>query len=160
AAAQSQVTGRQIQLGVGIACLGFVIFLTVWLSRGVLESVGELTAGFARFGKGDFATRIDVSGKDELADVAARANQMAENLRRRNAERDRTDWLKAGHVDLARELRGDLEPDEVANRGVRVLARHIEAPVGALYYVDREQRLRLVGKHAWSGPLSAEPNPT
>jgi signal transduction histidine kinase/CheY-like chemotaxis protein len=147
-AADAQATGGRLRLWVGFACLAFVIFLSVWLSRGVLESVGKLTEGFARFGRGEFDKRVEVTSRDELADVAVHANQMAENLKRLNRDRDRTDWLKAGHADLARELRGELEPSEAATRAVRVLARHIEAPVAALYYADDQKHLRLLGRHA------------
>src|SRR5207247_2151478 len=89
AAAVSQQTAGRLRLGVGVACLAFVTLLSLWLSRGVLESVGELTSGFARFGRGEFATPIRVKNRDELEEVAERANLMAESLRRVGTERER-----------------------------------------------------------------------
>src|SRR3954469_8548843 len=124
AAAHAQATAGRLRLSVGVTCLVVVTFLSLWLSRGVLAGLSELSAGFTRFGKGQFAEPIHVKSRDELGDVAEHANRMAESLTRLGAERDRTDWLKAGHAGLAQELRGTLEPSEVADRALRFLSRH------------------------------------
>jgi len=179
AAAQAQTTAARLRLAIGVTCLVVVAVLSLWLSRSVLAALGELTAGFARFGKGTFTVPIKVTSRDELGDVAEHANSMAESLRRLAAERERADWFKAGHAGLTRELRGELEPDDVANRAVRFLARHVDAPAGALYYVDppspagdfpgsseplqgrRERALQLLGQYALSpteGDANAAPS--
>jgi len=48
---------------------------------------------------------------------------------------------------------------EVAHRAVRVLARHVDAPAAALYYVDRDPSLKLLGKYALSA-TDADPTAT
>jgi CheY-like chemotaxis protein/signal transduction histidine kinase len=143
----------RIRLTVSIACLLAVILLSTWLGRGVLRSVAGLTTGLERFGRGEFARSIAVESRDELGDVARRANEMAESLRRLSAERDRVEWLEAGHAGLARELRGELEPEEVATRAVRFLARALDAPVAALYTLEPDGALVLAAHHALA-PLS------
>ncbi|HVR03319.1 MAG TPA: response regulator, partial [Polyangia bacterium] len=87
---------------------------------------------------------------DELGDVAVQANQMAGSLRELMAERDRRDWLKNAQAGLVRELRGELEPEEVATRAVRFLARAVEAPAAALYTADVDGSFRLAAEHALS----------
>src|SRR5206468_2749964 len=120
-----------------------------WLGRGVFDALAQLTAGFARFGRSDFTEPIHVAGRDELSHLAEQANRMADNLRRLGEERARTDWLKAGHAGLANELRGELEPKDVAARAARSVARHVDAPAAALYYADNAG-LRLLGHYALS----------
>ncbi|HET6280768.1 MAG TPA: response regulator [Polyangia bacterium] len=148
AAANALDTGAQVRLAVSIACLLLVVLFTAWLSRGLVRSLADLSGGFQRFGGGDFAHPIPISSQDELGDVSRQANQMADSLKQLGAERDRTDWLKSGHGGLANELRGELEPKEVADRAIRFLAGYIEAPVGALYYADQNGELKLYGHHA------------
>ncbi|MDB4980541.1 MAG: Histidine kinase, partial [Myxococcales bacterium] len=145
----------RIRLTVSIACLLAVILLSTWLGRGVLRSVAGLTTGFARFGRGDFARPIAAESRDELGDVARRANEMAESLRRLSAERDRVEWLEVGHAGLARELRGELEPEEVALRAVRFLARTLDAPVAALYTREPDGSLVLRAQHALAPDAAA-----
>ena len=148
AASRALDTGAQVRLTIGIACLLLVVVLTVLLGRGLVRSLADLSRGFQRFGGGDFNHPIPISSQDELGDVSRQANQMAERLKQLSAERDRTDWLKTGYAGLANELRGELEPKEVADRATRFLARYLEAPVGALYYADQNGDLQLHGHHA------------
>jgi len=150
AASHALRSSGQVRLVISIVCLTLVIFLSVLLSRGVLRSLGELTAGLKRFGQRDFGRPIHVASRDELGDVAQDANQMAESLKRLGEERDRIDWLKDGLSALGAEIRGELEPDELANRAVGLLARYLQAPMAVFYHFDKERVLRLVGQYAHS----------
>src|SRR5216684_2192222 len=150
AASQALRSSAQVRLGISIVCLTLVIFLSVLLSRGVLRSLRELTAGLKRFGQRDFGRPIHVASRDELGDVAQDANQMAESLKRLGEERDRIDWLKDGLSALGAEIRGELEPDELANRAVGLLARYLQAPMAVFYHFDKERVLRLFGQYAHS----------
>ncbi|HVZ34561.1 MAG TPA: ATP-binding protein, partial [Polyangiaceae bacterium] len=150
-AARAEETAGKLRLYVSLACLLFVMGLSWWLSRGVLRALAELSAGFERVGRADFDRPIVVHGSDELSELAVRANQMAENLRRLHEERERADWLRAGRVGLAEELRGELSLDELGARAVRFLARYLEASLGALYYLDGDRILRLAGTYGLGG---------
>jgi CheY-like chemotaxis protein/signal transduction histidine kinase len=150
AANRALTSSGRIRLGISMACLALVILLSVLLTRGVLHSLSELAAGLKRFAKGDFGQPVVVAGRNELGEVAQQANEMALSLSGLIAQRDRTDWLKGGLASLAQELRGELEPAEVAGRAIRLLARYLDAPVGALYYFDQEHVLRLLGQYALS----------
>ncbi len=154
AAAQALVAAGRVRLFISAVCLVSVILLSMWLSRGALRSLGHLTVGLRRFGGSDFSQPILVSSRDEFGDVAAQANQMGESLKRLGAERDRTDWLKGGYAGLAHELRGELEPAQVASRAIGFLARYLDARAAALYYSDQDGLLRLLGQYAHSNPGS------
>ncbi len=150
-AAAAQRTGARYRLAISAACVLLVLILTIWISRSLFDTLGQLVAGFRRFGGGDFATPIPVVARDELGDAARQANQMAERLRRLAADRERSDWIKSGQVGLVDQLRGELEPAEVSERVVRFLARHIGAPAGALYYVADDGRFTLLARHGVDG---------
>ncbi|MBX3203909.1 MAG: response regulator [Labilithrix sp.] len=150
AARAAPVASARAQLATTLACLAAVLALSFWLSRGVVRSLARLEAGFSRFGRGAFGEPIVVRGSDEIAHVAAEANRMAESLARLASERERTDWVKTGIVELTQALRGDLDEAEVAGRAARTLARYVGAPAAALYVVRGAPRatLELLGHHA------------
>src|SRR3989454_6511741 len=114
AAAEAQRTGSRVRLGLSIACLVVVLLLSLWISREMLEGMAHLTAGFRRFGEGDFRSTIPVVSRDELGELARQANQMAHSLQQLESERRRVDWLKSVQSSLSDQLRGELEPKEVA----------------------------------------------
>ncbi|HUQ07371.1 MAG TPA: response regulator [Kofleriaceae bacterium] len=146
-ASEVQRTGARIRMAVAAACLIVVIILTLWIGRGLFQSLDDFAAGFRRFGDGQFAQPIPAAARDELGDAARQANQMADRLRALLAERDRMDWLKSGHAGLVECLRGELEPGEAADRAVAFLARQLDAPVAALYYATDGEKLTLLGRY-------------
>src|SRR5713226_5065596 len=147
AAAEAQRTGSRVRLGLSIACLVVVLLLSLWISREMLEGMAHLTAGFRRFCEGDFRSTIQAVSRDELA---RQANQMAHSLQQLESERSRVDWLKSVQSSLSDQLRGELEPKEVADRAVSTLCRSLDCPVGALYAADPDSVFRVLGQHALS----------
>jgi signal transduction histidine kinase/CheY-like chemotaxis protein/HAMP domain-containing protein len=143
----AQRRGARDRLIVSAFGLVLAIGLTLWISRRLYRGLGALAQGFQRFGQGDFDTPIKVTSDDELGSVARDANYMAERLRKLARERDDSDWLKAGQVGLAEELRGELDPDEVAQRAIKYLARYLGAPLGMIYVADRDKVLRPFAGH-------------
>jgi len=156
ATAEAQRTGSRIRLGLSVGCLIVVFLLWVWISRAMLRGMGHLTAGFQRFGERDFSAAIPVVTSDELGDLARQANEMAGSLHRLESERTRVDWLKNVQSHLSEEMRGALEPREVADRAIATLCRRLQCPVGALYFADGEGGFRLLGGYALS-PGDAAP---
>jgi CheY-like chemotaxis protein/signal transduction histidine kinase/HAMP domain-containing protein len=141
---------NQFRLGIGIIGLALGLGLSLRVSRGMLRGLGHLSGGFARFATGDFSHEIPITSDDELGRVAKEANQMAANLKRLNAHRDRSDWLREGQAGLSDQLRGELDPTAVATRALWFLARWIDAHVGAVYMKDEDGALRLSAHYAMS----------
>jgi PAS domain S-box-containing protein len=79
--------GRNLELGVSIACVVGALVVATMLGREFLRALGALTAGFARIGEGNFTDPIAVRGRDELAELANHANHMASRLARLTEER-------------------------------------------------------------------------
>ncbi|MBI5708731.1 MAG: PP2C family protein-serine/threonine phosphatase [Candidatus Eisenbacteria bacterium] len=79
------------------------------LGRSIMAAVAALRGGAARLESGDLAHRIEVAGDDDLWDVAAAFNRMAEGLergRRLEAERQRLE----DELALARRIQARLLP--------------------------------------------------
>ncbi|MFZ5891573.1 MAG: response regulator [Myxococcota bacterium] len=139
---------HRFRLGIGVASFALLLALSVWLSRSVINAVGELSQGFLRFARGDFSWRIPVRSDDELGRMAREANHMADNLQRLNDEHTRADWLKSGQAGLSDALRGDLEPRALATRSLKFLATRLEAAAAALYVANAEGSFELWGQYA------------
>ncbi len=76
--------------------------VTLAVSGPLLGRVGALTGATTRLREGDLSARVDVKGKDELADLGRSFNAMAEDLERSEAQR------RQMIVDVAHELRTPL----------------------------------------------------
>jgi len=125
-----------------------VALLAFWGGGGVLQALGHLSSGLARFGTGNFAEPIPIASQDELSAIAEQANQMAANLARLSAAREQEDWLKAGLAGLSEQLRGELDPTAVAERSLGFLAEHVGALAGAMYVREDDGSLVLQASHA------------
>jgi two-component system, OmpR family, sensor histidine kinase BaeS len=75
---------------------------TLALSRQVLRPVGTLTTAVRRFGSGDLAQRVPVTGGDELGELGRSFNRMADSLQRAEEAQRRM------VADIAHELRTPL----------------------------------------------------
>lgn len=101
ASRRAQITARRVQLSIGLLCLAVAIALSFWMSHVLLGGLRGLTSGFANFGRGDFSGSIPIVNRDELGDVAAQANQMAEQIRGLMKEREaQSEALKNANAEL------------------------------------------------------------
>ncbi len=76
--------------------------LSLLLTKRVLNPLSQMTRSTGKIASGDYAERIHISSKDEVAQVAAAFNRMVDNLQRVEQLR------KTMIVDVAHELRTPL----------------------------------------------------
>jgi two-component system sensor histidine kinase BaeS len=107
-------------IGGGILLLAAIVALL--LSRHLLAPVRKLTAGTRTLASRQFDTRIEVESKDEIGQLAADFNTMAQTLE--EYERMRRQWIS----DIAHELRTPLS----------ILRGEIEALKDGVRQVNRE----------------------
>jgi CheY-like chemotaxis protein/HAMP domain-containing protein len=138
------------RLRMGVGGLVVVAALSLWVARGMVRSLGQLSTGFARFATGDFSQLIAVTAEDEVGKVAGDANHMAQSLKRLGEQRDRNDWLKAGLVGLSDQLRGELEPAILARRSLAYVVPRIEAVAGALYLASDDGGFQLLARDGFA----------
>jgi hypothetical protein len=139
---------NHFRMGIGFGAVMVLLGLSVWMRRGLLRPLVQLSEGFARFATGNLQHRIQVDTRDELGRVAAEANEMAHALHESNTQRDRDDWFKAGTSGLLERLRGELEPTEVTGRALSFLARYLGAVAGAAYVLDDAGQLCCWNRYA------------
>jgi signal transduction histidine kinase len=93
------------------------VLVGIALTRSVTDRVGGLARGTEALAKGELGTRLEPSGKDELADLAGSFNAMAEELQqasaRIHAQKDELEhWnreLEARVAEKTRELKAAQE---------------------------------------------------
>ena len=86
-------------LWTGLAAMAGGVLIVSLLSRRVLAPARELSAAANRLGAGDLSQRVEVRGRDEIANLGRTFNSMAEDLER--AEQQRLSLM----ADVAHELR-------------------------------------------------------
>jgi signal transduction histidine kinase len=86
----------------GLLAVGVAMVFTSFLSRRMSAPLRALTSAAKRVGQGDFSQRVNIRGKDEVAELARTFNSMANDLTR--AEELRRNLV----ADAAHELRTPL----------------------------------------------------
>ncbi|MFC4909584.1 sensor histidine kinase [Actinomadura gamaensis] len=135
---------RVITAAVVVAVL--VIGCTLLLSRRVLAPIGALAAAARRLGAGNLSERVDVRGRDEIAELARSFNRMADSLQRSEEAQHRmvSDIAHELRTPLAN-IRGYLEAlhDGVLEPDPELLSSLLEEAVLQQRLIDDLQDLAL-----------------
>ncbi|WUH96571.1 HAMP domain-containing histidine kinase [Spirillospora sp. NBC_00431] len=107
-AADLRLFTRALMIADALA-LVFAVGLALLATRGVLRPVRRLGAAARALGEGELETRVDVRGRDELADLARTFNRTAEALERTVTELRAMEAASRRFVaDVSHELRTPL----------------------------------------------------
>lgn len=87
----------------------FGIALSLLITRVVTKQITELRNGAQKIGQGDLNVRLDVSAHDELGDVAAAFNKMAEDLKKSTVGISELDVLVSKRTKELAEKNSELE---------------------------------------------------
>jgi methyl-accepting chemotaxis protein len=124
-------TARRTFLTIGVGTLLALIVLSmasIIIARGITGPVDELVAGAERIGRGELSARIDVRTNDEIADLGAAFNRMAESLDRQSRALTDSGSALTGGISVMTEGSGMLltrsrEQSELAERSSRSLSQ-------------------------------------
>jgi signal transduction histidine kinase len=123
-------------IGGGSAALAFAGLLALFWSRRLGAPIARLHRGAIAVSRGDLEHRIDLAGRDELADLAAAFNQMTSTLKDNQARlAARMREIVALH-DAGRAVSSVIDLDPVARKIVDAVARTFDVQLVALWLVD------------------------
>jgi len=126
---------RSLAIG-GTAAIAFALLLALFWSRRLGSPIAELHRGATAVSRGDLEHRIDVSGADELADLAAAFNQMTLTLKDNQARlAARMREIVALH-DAGRAVSSVIDLDQVSRKIVDAVARTFDVQLAALWLAE------------------------
>ncbi|MBQ8995618.1 MAG: HAMP domain-containing histidine kinase, partial [Oscillospiraceae bacterium] len=147
----------------GVMMLGaFVVIYTTTLR--LTAPLQEMSKAAESFGRGDFSARINVTGNDEIAVLAASFNKMAESLdefeqNRRSFVANVSHDLRTPMTTIGGYIDGILDgtiPKEEENRYLEIvsgevkrLSRLTSSLISAMRVEEQKQDLNLVSVDAW-----------
>ncbi len=124
---------RRIMFFMGTVSL-VSILIAVFTGRGILRSVFSLKKTMGDISRSGKLSRSDLTGNNEIAEMAASFNLVVDQLTHQA-------WIRDGLNRFNRTLSGNHSMGELAKRGISYLARYIEACNGAVYLYDGETDL-------------------
>ena len=123
-------------IAVGAVCCGVLLLLVVtgvYFIRSIIRPIKQISATTKKFAKGDFSVRIDSQSHDEIGDLCASINQMADELS--NTENMKNEFISSVSHELRTPLTAikgwaetmcmDTDPDTI-QRGVHVIVNETE----------------------------------
>src|SRR5512140_3121360 len=142
----------------GIAAAAVAIALSLIFSRSIVTPLGLMSAASERIAEGRYEERVEVRGSDELAQLAARFNQMAEKLEQVEAMRRQLIG------DVSHELRTPLTAIKGSMEGLIDGVLPADAATFELIHAEADRLNRLVDDlqelsrvEAGSIPLALKP---
>ena len=115
---------------------------TFFLSRSITSSINEMIEITNNFAEGNTDETIHVKTHDEIGDLGYAINEMMGKIKRQ-------DILKSGKEELNIQMRGEPELSKLAHNVINCLARYLDAQIGAIYLVNGDNALSLVGSYAY-----------
>lgn len=113
----------------GVAMIPLLILIAIaafWLVYAMLRPVRSTAEAAARLANGDLESRVDVHGKDEMAQLGSAFNNMARSLEDKIAEYDALSQLQQRFVsDVSHELRTPLTTISIAGEMIYEERSHL-----------------------------------
>ena len=108
-----QATMRSVLVGGGLTSLALASIIAWLLARSILSPLGHLTHAVNQFGRGDQSTRAQIISADELGQVSAEFNRMAQAIQDAMANEQAASSLLRFKVDallgvVSKAAKGDL----------------------------------------------------
>ena len=106
---------------------------------------------------GDYTTRSEDKGDDELGKISTALNQMTSSLEQTFNDLNNKAWLQSGAVQISDAIRGERVLKKLASNLINTLTGYINAPVGTIYVQDKNWIYGLSATYAITdAPTSIE----
>ncbi|MBT4761200.1 MAG: SpoIIE family protein phosphatase [Bdellovibrionaceae bacterium] len=122
-AAVDSLVFKSLLFFIAIVCIAFLI--SVVLSRGLTDTIGELLKATEKISKGDFKIELDVSSRDEFGELGRRFVAMAQevsNLLKTTADQARME----NELEMVRVVQENLFPEQTMEIGPLKIVSHFE----------------------------------
>lgn len=116
-------------LGIGAVIAAVFFGAATWLARSVTRPVTELAEGAHRLGRRDFGVRLPVRSQDEIGDLAASFNRMADDLERTTVSKVELEQLAGRLITVQEDERRRLASELHDGLSQRLAALAIEAGI-------------------------------
>lgn len=133
----------------GITIL-LVLFTAVLVTRRLVKPIRTITAWANRVAQGEYDHVEVISGHNEISELSRSFSEMTNQLRRVIGENERKSWLQDGQAGLNDSMRGEQDLAELSWNIVTYLAKYLNMQTGAMYVIDDDKQLKLMGTYAWS----------
>ncbi len=135
-------------LSFGAILIGFIS--TAKISKSITTPLVLLQSAMDKLAAGDLEQEIKISGDNEVGQLAASFRAMTQELRDKTIENDQQNWLKTGQAELGEKLRNPKDVAELGRNIISYLAPYLNAQIGAIYLMDENSLLKLVGTYAYT----------
>lgn len=142
--------------GLGLLLIGIAIVGVVPLSGRLTRNLTALTEGVDRISHGDYRARVVVASGDEIGDLAAAFNKMAEDVERHQAAAVEQERLRR-ELELGRQIQSDMLPSAPMSfgltevQGVSIPAREVGGDFFNYFALENGQLALLVGDVSGKG---------
>ena len=127
-----------------------VLMIALLITRRLVKPIRTITAWVNRVASGDYVQVDVISGHNEISELSSSFAEMTEKLRRVINENERKSWQQDGQAGLNNSIRGELEISDLCKNIVSYLAQYLDMQTGAMYVLDDDKQLQLMGSYAWS----------
>lgn len=115
-----------------------LVALGGWVARGVSVPLNELAGGARRIADGDFSTKVDIQGTDEIATLAESFNDMTSSLQDRSESLTKKVLELATLYEMSRALGSTLDMDELLGSVLDSALRIFDLDLGYVALRDKE----------------------
>ena len=138
---------RLIYLVTAVALL--VMLIAMLVSRKLVMPIRTINRWVNKVASGVYVEGTVLSGHNEISELSRSFSEMTNQLRTVNGENERRSWLQDGMEGLNNSIRGDKDMADLCREIVSYLARYLNMQTGAMYVLNEDNELQLMGTYAW-----------
>jgi len=126
-----------------------VIFLSAIISRHIVSPINILFTGAQKIAGGDYTRLIPITSRNEIGYLSSMFNEMTKNLQNIKQDNELHNWIITGQNQLNKQIRGQVNLKDLCCAVICYLAKYLNAQMGAIYIMEKDNKLKLTGKYAY-----------